>query len=59
LHAGKGAFAIVEECVYKPPAGGKPLLVAVKRLKPELTQNEADVMSMMREVALLRKLRNK
>ncbi|KAJ9514901.1 hypothetical protein QJQ45_028625 [Haematococcus lacustris] len=54
---GKGAFAIVEECVYRP-AGGKPMLVAVKRLKPDLTQSEVDVVGMVREVALLRRLQN-
>lgn len=53
-----GAFAIVERCVYKP-IGGKPVIVAVKRLKPQLTKNEADIRDMIQEVSLLRKLRNR
>lgn len=52
-----GAFAIVEECVYRP-RGGRAQLVAVKRLKPELTRSSVDVAGMVKEAALLRKLRN-
>ena len=33
-------------------------MVAVKRLRPELTANPADIAGMIKEVALLRKLRN-
>ena len=53
-----GAFAIVEKCIYRP-AGGKPAYVAVKRLKPELTRNDADIRDMVQEIALLRKLANR
>jgi serine/threonine protein kinase len=53
-----GAFAIVERCVYRPK-GGRPRMVAVKRLKPDLTQNPDDLRDLIQEVTLLRKLSHK
>ena len=45
----------MEKCEYLP----QMRLVAVKRLKREVLDNEKDVEGMMKEVALLNKLDNK
>ncbi len=47
---------MVEKCVFQPSSSAKPMLVAVKRLRPALTHNKHDIKDMMQEVALLRKL---
>lgn len=54
---GEGAFATVEKCEYIPPTG-PPRIVAVKKLKANIMQNEVDVTSFINEVTLLRKLQH-
>lgn len=49
---GEGAFATVEQCLYTPKSGGKPVMVAVKKLKPEIKANEEDMVSFMSEVSI-------
>mmetsp|Transcript_23068 Transcript_23068/g.50616 ORF Transcript_23068/g.50616 Transcript_23068/m.50616 type:complete len:535 (+) Transcript_23068:148-1752(+) len=51
---GEGAFAVVEQCLYLPANR----MVAVKRLKPKLIKNTDDVKGMLKEITLMRKLRN-
>ncbi|GLI70140.1 hypothetical protein VaNZ11_014949 [Volvox africanus] len=56
---GAGSFARVSKCLYKPPDGGKPFLVAVKRIKTEMlssTRDSEDLHLFIQEAQLLRKL---
>lgn len=55
---GQGAFARVDACMYTPDGGGKPYIVAVKRLKLELFRNQEDLDLFLKEVELMRKLRH-
>lgn len=55
---GEGAFAAVEKHWYRPAHGDK-YLVAVKRLKADVTAQKADFAAFVKEVSLLRKLKNK
>lgn len=50
--AGEGAFAIVEKCIYTPASGDvrAPQTVAVKRLRPEVMENQTDVDAFLKEV---------
>lgn len=52
---GKGAFAVVDECLYETEEG-RVGPVAVKRLKPEVFANDADVQLFLQEAKLLRRL---
>lgn len=52
---GKGAFAVVDLCMLKTQ-DGRVGPVAVKRLKPDLFQNDGDVKLFLEEAQLLRKL---
>lgn len=54
---GQGAFATVEKCEYVV-ADGMRCPVAVKRLKPELFEQQEDVESFAKEAELLRKIRH-
>lgn len=52
LSQGEGAFAVVELCTYTPkaPSNRKPMKVAVKKLKPEIVDQDEDLKSFMAEV---------
>ena len=52
MHAGEGAYAVVELCSYVPIAypDRKPVKVAVKKLKPEIVKHKDDLASFMSEV---------
>ncbi|GAX74900.1 hypothetical protein CEUSTIGMA_g2346.t1 [Chlamydomonas eustigma] len=52
---GQGAFAFVEKCIYLP----QKRVVAVKRLRPDVMKNSEDLKDLMKEIALIRKLRHK
>ena len=55
MHAGEGAFALVEQCRYTPRgAGGASMMVAVKRLKPGIVSREEDLVAFMDEVGSVR-----
>ncbi len=61
--AGEGAFATVEKCEFSPTSGngqvaGRKQVVAVKRLKPEITSDPQELQAFMHECSLLRKLRH-
>ena len=51
--AGEGAFAVVESCNYTSVDGGKPLLVAVKKLKPHVLSSPDDLEAFFKEVSLV------
>ncbi len=53
---GEGAFAVVEKAWYTPPGGGTKYVVAVKRLKPQMFENDEEFAMFVAEVALMRKL---
>ncbi|GLC65745.1 hypothetical protein PLESTF_000335400 [Pleodorina starrii] len=56
---GAGSFARVDKCMYTPADGGKPFLVAVKRIKPEMlltSRDPEDLQLFIQEAQLLRKL---
>ncbi|EFJ39836.1 hypothetical protein VOLCADRAFT_100494 [Volvox carteri f. nagariensis] len=56
---GAGSFARVDKCLYTPTDGGKPFLVAVKRIKPEMlmsSRDQQDLHLFIQEAQLLRKL---
>ncbi|KAK9918800.1 hypothetical protein WJX75_007031 [Coccomyxa subellipsoidea] len=55
---GAGAFATVDLCTYRPPTGGE-VLVAVKRLRPKIIRNTAELRNFVQETKLLRKLHHK
>lgn len=47
---GEGAFATVEQCLYTPKSGARPVMVAVKKLKPEIVSHPEDLASFIAEV---------
>eukprot|EP00195_Chlamydomonas_chlamydogama_P013792 CAMPEP_0202899216 /NCGR_PEP_ID=MMETSP1392-20130828/7510_1 /ASSEMBLY_ACC=CAM_ASM_000868 /TAXON_ID=225041 /ORGANISM="Chlamydomonas chlamydogama, Strain SAG 11-48b" /LENGTH=475 /DNA_ID=CAMNT_0049585339 /DNA_START=83 /DNA_END=1507 /DNA_ORIENTATION=+ len=63
---GEGAFATVHKCSFTPAAhnasagcpAGLRMLVAVKRLKPEVLQGSDDLKEFLTEANLLRKLKH-
>lgn len=56
---GKGSFATVTKCNYRPPGGGPPQLVAVKVVRTELLKDPRQTAMFIEEVKLLRKLKHK
>lgn len=54
---GEGAYAVVDQCIYTSKNGSAGP-VAVKRLKPSVFENQADLQSFLNEAKLLRKMRH-